>query len=246
MATNLQKIETYYAGAYWGARKESSDECARRSEVMLTALSDVDPAFSHWFRTGKSRKQALSRPIEPTRAALEKLIRQNWDKQFKELGASVWAWNGEADAYDDTGFSFNCGGYSGVVPNNCVFNLPTRGPNAERVLSAPVLTGLLRSTAMAWEPDWGVAMSITHRELIDKDGRMPVWVGWVTYLSRQRGQVPPLPEPVRVEPVEDKGTLIVLTPERFTAANPEHVALAGRVRELLDQAGLLGPARTAP
>jgi hypothetical protein len=46
---------------------------------------------------------------------------------------------------------------------------------------------------------------------------------------------------VRVEPVEDKGTLIVLTPERFTAANPAHVELAQRVRGLLDRAGLLHP-----
>ncbi|GEN05903.1 hypothetical protein MFU01_09400 [Myxococcus fulvus] len=46
---------------------------------------------------------------------------------------------------------------------------------------------------------------------------------------------------MRIESVEDKGTLIVLTPERFTASNPDHVALAERVRELLDRAGLLKP-----
>ncbi|NMO22117.1 Imm52 family immunity protein, partial [Pyxidicoccus fallax] len=51
----------------------------------------------------------------------------------------------------------------------------------------------------------------------------------------------PLPAPVRIEPVEDKGTLIILTPERFTASNPEHVALAARVHELLGGAGLLHP-----
>lgn len=56
---------------------------------------------------------------------------------------------------------------------------------------------------------------------------------------RRRGPVPPLPAPVRIEPVEDQGTLIILTPERFTARSPEHVALAARVRELLDRAGLL-------
>jgi len=36
---------------------------------------------------------------------------------------------------------------------------------------------------------------------------------------------------VRIEPVEDRGTLRILTSERFTAANPEHVTLARRVRE---------------
>jgi hypothetical protein len=46
---------------------------------------------------------------------------------------------------------------------------------------------------------------------------------------------------VRVEPVEDKGTLVILTPERFTASNPEHVALAATVQELLGRAGLLKP-----
>ncbi|AEI62440.1 hypothetical protein LILAB_02575 [Corallococcus macrosporus] len=46
--------------------------------------------------------------------------------------------------------------------------------------------------------------------------------------------------------MEDKGTLIVLTPERLTADNPEHVALAERVRELLDRAGLLKPLQAQP
>lgn len=61
----------------------------------------------------------------------------------------------------------------------------------------------------------------------------------MTYLSRHLGRVPPLPAPVRIEPVEDKGSLVILTPERITASNPEHIALAECVRELLDRAGLL-------
>ncbi|WP_347402695.1 Imm52 family immunity protein [Corallococcus sp. NCSPR001] len=51
---------------------------------------------------------------------------------------------------------------------------------------------------------------------------------------------------MRIEPVEDKGTLIILTPERFTVANPEHVALARRVRELLARAGLMRTAGAGP
>jgi hypothetical protein len=66
------------------------------------------------------------------------------------------------------------------------------------------------------------------------------------HFSRLRGPVPPLPAPVRVEPVEDKGTLVILTPERFTVSNPEHVALAARVHELLNGAGLLRPLQPWP
>jgi hypothetical protein len=51
---------------------------------------------------------------------------------------------------------------------------------------------------------------------------------------------------VRIEPVEDKGTLIILTPERFTAFDPKHGAMAARVHELLDRVGLLRPLQPWP
>ena len=64
-------------------------------------------------------------------------------------------------------------------------------------------------------------------------------MGWLMYFSRRRGEIPALPPLVRVEPVDDKGTLIILTPERFTVDDPAHVALADAVRTLLERAGLL-------
>jgi hypothetical protein len=59
------------------------------------------------------------------------------------------------------------------------------------------------------------------------------------YFPHSQGRVPPLPAPVRIEPVEDKGMLIVLTPERLTVENPDHVELGQRVHELLNRAGRL-------
>ncbi len=105
---------------------------------------------------------------------------------------------------------------------------------------------VLRAMAMAWDPEWGVATSYEHQEMITKEDSPDTFVGWVMYFSWLRGKVPPLPAPVRIEPVEDKGTLVILTPERFTASNPEHVALADRVHKLLDRAGLLRPLQPWP
>jgi hypothetical protein len=103
-----------------------------------------------------------------------------------------------------------------------------------------VLTEVVRAMALAWEPEWGVATSDAHRDMVVQGFPYAgTFVGWVMYFARQRGRVPPLPAPVRIEPVEDKGTLVILTPERFTASNPEHVALAARVHTLLERAGLL-------
>jgi hypothetical protein len=238
--------ETYYASAYWGARKESPEECGRRAEAMFNTLSTVAPDFSHWLKQGRSRREALLHPIETDRASLAKMFRRGKDRVFEELGYRISGWNG-ADDYEAISFLLRAGTYSEErIVNACVFELPTvgpddkDGPNARRVLTATVLSGLVRAMAAAWEPEWAIAASNKYEDLLPK----PLTtrrLGWVTYYSDQVGRVPPLPAPVRMERVEDKGTLLVLTPERFTASNPQHVALAERVRELLDRAGLLGP-----
>lgn len=234
--------ETHYAGVYWGARKESPAQCAERAEKLLAPLTHIDSSLAHWFQQGKSRKDALKRPIDLAHPSLEELIRRGKDRQFDDLGFSVAGWNGATDDYEACGFNFTCGSYSRWVQNTCVFTLPRRGPESERVLTAPALGELLRCMASAWEPDWGVAMSDPLRNLLKpRCAKGGPYVGWVTYLARHRGAVPPLPAPVKVQAVEDKGSLILLTAERFTISNPAHVALAEQVRELLDRAGLLGP-----
>ena len=241
MPKSYTRIDSYYAGAYWGPRKETPEECARRAEAFLAAIAKLDPAFSQWFEQGRSRKDALKRSIESSGEALEKRVRRGRDRQFEDLGYSLWAWNGAPDDYDACGFNFKCGGYCEGLFNRCVVTLPARGPNSERVLSVPVLTGLVRSMVLAWEPDSALATSSMLSEAVIPDGNADTFVGWIMYFSHSRGKVPPLPAPIRIEPVEDKGTLIVLTPERITAANPEHVELGQRVQELLNRAGVIRP-----
>ncbi|MBN8469855.1 immunity 52 family protein [Corallococcus exiguus] len=239
--------ETYYAGAYWGVREESPEACARRTANLLNLLAPSDPFLAEWYKPTRSLKDARKFPLmPPDLPTLAEQFRRGVNRErggpvFKELGFTFWFGNGGAD-YDNSNLRIHCGGYDEGTANTCVLTLPTlgRSPNAERVISAPVLTQAVRSMALAMDPDWAVAMSHAYRDM-DDENRAGPWVGWVTYFSKQRGTVPPLPAPVRIEPVEDKGTLIVLTPERFTVTNPEHVALANHVRELLTRAGLIKP-----
>nr|WP_245814635.1 Imm52 family immunity protein [Cystobacter ferrugineus] len=112
------------------------------------------------------------------------------------------------------------------------------GPLRERILSAPLLAEVLTSLATAWDPDFAIAGSNEMVRLVRKR-KGEVRVGWLTYLSRRLGTVPPLPAPVRIEPVGTLGWLLVLSPEPMSASNPDHVAFTSRVRELLDRAGLI-------
>ncbi|GMU02480.1 hypothetical protein KH5H1_66000 [Corallococcus caeni] len=236
--------DTYFAGAYWGPRKESPEECARRTARLLNFLAECDPFLAHWYKPARSRKDARKHPLmPPDMPTLAEMFRRGVNREnggpvFEDLGFSFWFDNGGASR-DCAALRIHCGGYAEAVSNSCFLSLPSQGANAERIFTPSVLMDVTRSMALAWEPDWAAAMSRTHRDLDDKDGKADVWLGWVTYLSSHLGTVPPLPAPVRIEPVEDKGTLIILTPERFTVANPEHITLARRVRELLARAGLM-------
>lgn len=232
--------DTYYVGSYWLARQESAAACAQRLETFFRLLGRCDPAWGRWYETADSFEAARKRPFTPDAATFERLFERKANRIGD--GFTYWLWTGE-DEHETTAASGACGSADIWQPSSCVLHPPHLGAAAERVLTAPVLTEVVRAMALAWEPEWAVATSHEHRDLAYGNADPDTFVGWVMYFSRRRGTVPPLPAPVRIEPVEDKGVLVILTPERFTASNPEHVALAARVHELLDRAGLWGPLR---
>jgi hypothetical protein len=229
--------DTYYAGVYWSCRRESAEQCAWRAETFFRLLSHCDPIYARWFEQADSFKKALQLQFEPTYETFVRFFRkrkyQNGPNEF-----SFAAWTGHKEEGRGGMVSLTCGACSEFYSNVCLLYMPHEGPEKERVLMEPVLTEVMRALVLAWEPDDGGIISEGYQELRNQPVGIP-HMGWLMYLSRRRGAVPPLPEPVRVEPVEDKGTLVVLTPERFTVHNPAHVALADEVRALLDGAGLL-------
>jgi hypothetical protein len=236
-------IETYYAGSYWLARAESAVACAGRAERFFQLLGRCDPAWTHWYETADSFEEARKRRFTTDAGTFQKLFTQE-EHQIGD-GFTFWLWTGD-NSEETSSVNGACGSADPRPPSSCVLKPYEEGPIGERVLTAPVMTEVLRAMALAWDPEWGVATSYEHQEMITKGAFADTFVGWVMYFSRLRGTVPPLPAPVRIEPVEDKGTLVILTPERFTASNPEHVALAARVHELLDRAGLLRPLQPWP
>lgn len=240
-------IETYYAGAYWAARRESASDCARRAQTFFHALARDDGFFAQWLIPPRSRKQG-PRPLALELSTLEDLFAQNRVHNdeggiIEDLGFSLSVDNGMRPGKhqgDHSQLRISCGSHAEPITNVCLLSLPSTGPHRERVLTGHTLAAVLRAMALAWEPDWSVATSDTHREMMPKRAA-GTFVGWVMYFPRHRGPVPPLPEPVHVDLVEERGTLVTLTPERFTVSNPAHVELAAHVQHVLDRAGLLVP-----
>ncbi|HLL00234.1 MAG TPA: immunity 52 family protein [Myxococcaceae bacterium] len=236
-------IETYYAGSCWLARSESIEACAHRAERFFHLLGRCDPAWTRWYEPAGSFQEARERRFTTTAENFQKLFARK-EHRIGD-GFSFHLWTG--DSLEETsGVDGACGSADLRPPSTCVLRPYDEGLVGERVLTAPIMTEVLRAMALAWDPEWGVVTSHEHRDSVTEKAKAGTFVGWVMYFSRLRGTVPPLPAPVRIEPVEDQGTLVILTPERFTASNPEHVALAARVHELLDRAGLLRPLQPWP
>ncbi|MBN9681453.1 immunity 52 family protein [Corallococcus sp. NCRR] len=235
-------LETHYAGCYWLTRLEPVDACARRLESFLGMMAPLEPTWSRWYQSAATFEKARKRQVQPDAMTLAKLL----GKKSNRIGdgSRFWLWAGESP--DETsGVNGCCGGSSPYLTSTCILNPLGTSEVAKRVVTAPVMTGVVRAMALAWEPEVALATSNEHRQLITA-GRFPepgTFVGWVTYLADFRGPVPPLPSSVQVEHLPDRGTLITLTQEKFSASNPAHVALAADVQARLQAAGLLTPLR---
>ncbi|MFP2903110.1 immunity 52 family protein [Corallococcus sp. 4LFB] len=233
-----QMSDRYYVGAYWVARHESDVSCARRAERLFESLGDLEPTWRQWNATGRTIKKAQARWFQTHQASFLELFARK--KNRIGDGFSYWLWTGGPTRDEAIAVNGFCGSADAVPTSVCVVDPPHHGEVAERVLTAPVLREVLLAMVRCWEPAWGVVASEQYRDQMSpSSGDVGTFVGWMTYFSRKWGEVPPLPAPVRVEPVDDLGTLVILTEERFTVTNPEHVRLATEVHQVLDAAGLL-------
>lgn len=55
---------------------------------------------------------------------------------------------------------------------------PVEEPGSERMLTTPVLVGVVRAMAVAWEPDWDVIVSDDFRDGFSEQGSAGTFVGW--------------------------------------------------------------------
>ncbi len=230
--------ETYYAGAYWDRRQESAEACAHRAETFFRLLAQSHETYAHWYEKAASAKKGRLRGFEPTREAFTRFFGQAAYQNGSD-GFYFGAWTGPVEEGQGGAVTLFCGAHENHSSNHVLLYLPDESPGHEHLLLPSVLASVMRALVMAWEPDWAVITSGDFRDALSEQGAAGTFVGWLTYLARHRGEVPELPAPVSTHPVEDKGTLILLGPDRLTPSNPAQVALAQWVQSQLESKGLL-------
>ena len=232
---------SYFAGAYWGCRPESAEECALRAETFFRLLAECHPSYARWYEKNNSVKKSLELQFEPTRETFVRFFGMKkyrlWENQDGDFTCS--AWTGHVKQEQGGMLSLHCGGDAEAFPNSLLLYFPVEDLGHERMLTSRVINGVMRAMAVAWDPDWALITTDELRDELSRHDEADTFVGWMTYITRRWGEIPPLPEPVRVEPVGTQGSLIILTPERLTISNPAHVALGHQVQRTLEEHGVL-------
>ena len=181
----------YILGAYWGPRRESVDDCARRLSRFMHDLCDCDPALATWFAKGYSRQKALKSVVdakdpEVARSLLDRgRNRRDTDGgAIEALGFGVSFWNG-AEKNKVAGLSVNCGLFAqpsrGYLGNSVVLSLPM---DLGELFWAERMAHVVAATALAWEPDWAGVMSEHAMDTRPFSGREP-FLDWLLYVPKK-------------------------------------------------------------
>ena len=217
-----------YVGAYWGARPESLDECARRTTAFLSRIRGLDEAFERWFDKGLSRRSAGRRELAvrlPSVSAMLAAGRNRTDfgdSAIHELGYTLSVWNG---CDDSVSMSVLCGMYASVpnISNAAVLHLSSAV--SARLTSSPAARTMMELLIDVWSPEW--ATWSTRRWRTDQGWTKGRVAGWMTYVdSVFAGRR--IPDGVTAEAIGG-GTLLSVAP----AVHDVSMARLRRVREYI-------------
>jgi len=150
--------DTGLLGLYWDPRRQSLEDCANACLRALLVLADN--GFTTYYLKGKSRKDALRRPLNLSPESIKSVLASGVNRRddtrapIPELGFHFSAWSGHPnrEAYS---VSALCGSWSEPVSNNFLVNLPAVGPYS--IASARTsLKKVFPELVAVWAPDSAV------------------------------------------------------------------------------------------
>ena len=182
----------YFAGVYWGGRRESSQVCAERICNFLRNLGEIDALSSRWFITGSSREEALSEDVSANILMVQEILERGRNLDLprplqESLGFTLSLWNGAQSEDRALSILFRCGAFANNVGHSVVLSLPMGCQVTLRFELARILITIL---VRSFSPDWGVVSSHSIAQFSTALHSGMPRAGWLTYLRDHKGQAP--------------------------------------------------------
>jgi hypothetical protein len=185
------KQEGFFLRFFWGPRKETAEEAADRLLRYLIELTEFDPVYSRWYPIGKDPGDPRSKPVAPTKEALDQLCRHGVSREevppFKliaDLGFMVRLRTGGSWILT---LRVCCGVFTPYVQNSLIMDLPLTGAIGKRVCRVDRLIALCRLVVTCWDPDVGQVWSgKLSEEIVSTEDDLEV--GWLTYVADRQSR----------------------------------------------------------
>jgi hypothetical protein len=225
----------FYAGVFWGAREETSEELAARWLRLISRLQAVDPIFTNWY-TWASRKPSL--PFDTQVAPLAEKIAANvttgdTGEPEPEIGYQLFAHNTPIKKRGPRNFEIHM--YAGGLmrwPLNMIGIRTDDGvvPDPD-VVTYKIFKGALLALAETFEATIGSAYPTSLMNLWRKDrrGQLTLKLAWISYVAPRFAPLITPPPSAIVEHRPDGGLLMAATDETFVTSNPAHMAVAHEI-----------------
>lgn len=226
----------YDFSIYWGVRKESPAEIARRMSKMLRKLKPISPLLKAWATDAMDPD---GHRISTTAKGLEPIIakgvfrRDDNRKVIDDMGYSKSLCN----AFDDGSFVslyVHAGCWTEFSHNSLRMNFPIITDAIRPLLSVEGILQILRILIECWEPDSAHFDSSFLLEALDwpevQFNETDCW--WMSYHRHSDWEWPELPEEVAVIE-EKKGRFLVLIDDTFAETGTGDVELVRRTGSIL-------------
>jgi hypothetical protein len=229
----------YDVTAYWGPRAEGPEDLVEPFLRTLDALSQIDPAFSNWYFLGR-RKGTLMAPL--SRDDVVKLIATGVscadDGDPTPInGYGFGAANGLKRTVNSLDIRINAGSaaIANFFINSAIITTAPFQTEYAPFINARIMKAALLVLVAEWKPTWcGVRSSdLFDIETTPVPPRPHFGLAWMTYLSKRFAPMVTPPSSALVERPSDGGLLMIATLERFSAANPQHLAVARDIEAAL-------------
>jgi len=223
--------------AYWGPRREEPEALTTRLLATLKALEKVDPAFGNWYFLGR-RKGTFMAPL--SRGEIVALVAAGVStsddgEPEPQLGYRFGAGAGLMRVPRDVNVTIHAGSTSHgdfFINTASITTEPLNEENAT-FITGPKMKAALLALVSAWDVTWCGAIPDNIFDLDPPPGpgapREHFYLAWMTYLSPRFAPLVTPPNSALVERTSKGGLLMIATDERFSIANPRHVAVAREI-----------------
>ena len=229
--------ESHYIGAYWGQRLESANECACKIVRFLDELGRLSEIWGNWFDKGTSKRAALSNPVLPEVAGMERLLSTGVhfidSVRASDLGYHVGIWNG-VNGEHASSLSISCGGWFERVTNCVVLKLSQSSLLTSEDTPSASLGRIVGALISTFDPDslrFSSNLLADRLGLFDVDPKPICDPGWVTYVSPRLQQTLPGSPFLAVDPpLPDAQSCVIAGSPPFSVDDPIQVE---QVRNIL-------------